>query len=316
MKTVCIINDIAWDERPFDQETTYDKNKLRFAYEVLCQEAFKKNIRFVMTNLDWYSNKNNNFQKGWTFIDGIWEKLNDISYNYIFDKFPTNSKTIPIKQQFDDKGVMVNELEFEDFCYDKSKTQEYLSEFSPKSFTINSTKELQKKIAKITTKKVVIKPIIGSGAHGVKIINKEKAQKLDIKETNLLQEFIESKKFPEHGEYEVYDMRFFVLNGEIINGYYRFSQLGVLTSNVSTGGRIKMFQTKDIDAKLLKFIVDIDTKIANRFVNRFYAIDIVVDPNNRPVLIELNSKAGFWICDEPELRRICRNLVNIFVQNN
>jgi glutathione synthase/RimK-type ligase-like ATP-grasp enzyme len=312
MKDICIINDIKWSNRPFDLETTYDQDQLRFAYEVLSTEAKKQNARFVMTNLDWFDQETDSFKKGWEFKDNKWNQIKDISYDYIFDKYPTNKKTLELKNYFNNKGIMVNELEFEDFCYDKAKTQEFLKEFSPKSFEVKSQLELCEKLKEITTEKVVIKPTIGSGAYGVEIVSKQDAYNLEILEPSLLQEYVESKQYPTHGDYGVFDMRFFVSNGEILTGYYRFSKPGVLTSNVSTGGRVEMFRVEDIDSLSLDFVKTIDNMISQRFSNRFYAIDIVIDPNDKLFLIELNSKAGFWVCEESEMRLVCESLVKLF----
>jgi glutathione synthase/RimK-type ligase-like ATP-grasp enzyme len=296
-KIVAVCSEQNFTAKPFEKSKEYPPKVLQDAYMDLFLKAENNNLHFIETNFNWYDRKKNVFTQGWIYEKGRgWNKVGSFKPNFIFDKSPLNKRNISHKKYFNNKHIILNPYYIEELCSDKLKTyQVFKNILIPLTFKINSQEELLENLKKIRTDKIVLKPEFGSSAKGIKFFTKEqiKFTPPKVKKNTIMQEYVECKptsrfKF----KYGVYDLRIVINGGEIIDSYYRVSKPQVLTSNISTGGRIVFVHKKNIPKEILKDVHKIDSKL-KKFHPRLYTADFVIDKNNQPWLIELNSKPGF-----------------------
>ena len=94
-----------------------------------------------------------------------------------------------------------------------------------------------------TDEKIIVKPKAGHGGEGIKIFNDER---LDF-EANVYQEFIEDY---------VGDIRFYVINNEVVNSVIRKPKEDSLVSNFTKGGNIEIYNMKNKDKEILNKILE------------------------------------------------------------
>jgi len=312
-KTVVICTNVAWGGKPFEKAKHYSHKSLQDAYGILFKNGDEKGVSFVQSNFDWYDKKRKIFRKGWAY-DKEWKQVFDIKADFIFDKSPLSSKYLPYKKYFSKKKMMINHLFIEKLCSDKFMTYKLFKSFVPMTVKVNNEKQFLRKLKKIRTDKIVIKPEFGSSAVGVEILNKRDVMITppEIKKNYILQEFVDCKKIKKFGSYGVFDMRIVAAHGEIIDQLVRVSKKGVMTSNISTGGKMIFIKRRDIPKEISEKVHSVDRKIA-KYGPRIYAADFMIDSKNRVWLIELNSKPGFFYYLEykkyKRLKIFCTNLI-------
>ena len=72
---------------------------------------------------------------------------------------------------------------------------------------------------------------------------------------------------------------------------------GILTSNISTGGKAVFIHKDQVPKQVLKEVKMVDSKLKH-YKPRLYAMDFVIDKNNKVWMIEMNSKPGFFFYSE------------------
>ena len=315
IKTVVICTDLEWGKKPFEKAAHYSSKSLHDAYGILFKNGDERNLHFVQSNFDWYDKKKRIFKKGWAFDKKQgWFQVFNIKANFVFDKSPLSRKYLPYKKYFSKKKMMINHLFIEKLCSDKLMTYKLFKSFVPMTVKVNNEKQFLRKLKKIRTEKIVVKPEFGSSAVGVQILNKRDAMITppEIKKDYILQEFVDCKKMKKFGSYGVFDMRVVAAHGKIIDQLVRVSKKGVLTSNVSTGGKMIFIKRRDIPKEISAKVHSVDRKIS-KYGPRIYAADFMIDSKNRVWLIELNSKPGFFYYLEykkyKRLKIFCTNLI-------
>ncbi len=296
-KIVAVCDDLSWTEKPFEKKKHYPVKDLQDSYMDLFLKAESKNLKFVETNFDWYDKNKNIFKKGWIFDEALgWKQIKNFKADFIFDKSPLSKKYESFKKYFSRKHMILNPHYIEELCSDKLITYNMFKMYVPMTIRVNNKEEFLKKLKKVRTEKIVVKPEFGSSAEGVKIIDKHDAIRNPpkIKKNTLLQEFVECKRMNKwRFHYGVFDLRIILGEGDIIDSFFRVSKKGVLTSNVSTGGRSVFVHKENLPKGVLKSIKSIDYKL-RKYKPRLYTLDFVIDKENRVWLIEMNSKPGFF----------------------
>ncbi len=137
-----------------------------------------------------------------------------------------------------------------------------------------SKKELEVFIAK--HKKVIMKPVFGSRADGVRIIkNITELSNLDPAEF-IFEKFIEGIEF-----------RYLVLNNEVLAVHERSNRGEIY--NTSAHKRFS-YPTHKWDKQLVKTSI----QIASIMDLKFAAVDFIIDKNNKPYILEVNSAPGLY----------------------
>lgn len=295
MRRIVVCTETSWGMDPFDNIENYSKKRVLQAYSELFKTSLKQDVKMYKSNLIWYDKKKDQFTKGWSYSKKRgWIQEFNISFDSIWDKCPFTKEFIPFKKIFYKKGNILNHEFIERVASDKKITKEFLSDFMPRDYIINSKKDFIIYISQIRTNKFVLKPTIGSSAKGVVILNKGKynLNDLDFSKQMLLQEYVQCRKNLFDFPYGVFDYRIIFNGYKIIDAFYRISREGVLTSNVSTGGRSINIPLGKITPKVNNLVKKIDNKLGVK-KPRLYTLDFIVDENNNYWLIEINAKPGF-----------------------
>ena len=173
-------------------------NKItRHSFEEWHLMGLKKNIEMFRASIKWYDFEKNIFRKAWAFREGKWIRIkNEIKPHLIYDKiagkhdYEAFDKKIQISRYI----KMFNNPLFRTMVNNKLSQYAIFGEFMPKSFVAMDKKELMCVSSEIKSKKIVIKPLYGSGGHGIVIDEKRKALNKKYQYPVLVQEFIISEK--------------------------------------------------------------------------------------------------------------------------
>jgi len=289
MKTLTILYDTDdWKYKiPYATRSPYSGRLRRSSFISLSKIAKKHGIKLTRASSLWY--EKGIFKKAWIYDNG-WKKIKNLKADIIFDKTPLNDKTLKIKKKLSREIKIFNDLFVEKLCSDKLTTYRYFRQFMPNTFLINNKKQLKKILPKIRTQKIVIKPRAGSSAKNIKFTSKKKLLKKISKES-VVQEFIDVSGVPGFVK-GVSDLRIITINGKIAIASIRHARKGLI-SNVSRGGREIVIDIKKIPNKVKAIVRKIDSKLSTH-KPRIYTSDFVFDKNNKPWLMELNSKPGLF----------------------
>jgi len=290
MKTLLVLyDDPDWNnDLPYNSDI-YDNSELRKAYEGFAKEARKRGMIFARASFKWYKGKGI-FSKAWVF-DKTWKKEKNVRADVVFDKTPFGKKFMDIKNRLKKDIVIFNDPNIDKICSDKILTFKTYPDIMVRSFLVNSKKELRNKLNKIRSKKLVLKPVAGSSAKGLRLCNKTKLPKI-IRKGTLVQEFIDASKGIPKFTKTTSDFRIVVCDGKIISGHIRKAKSGWI-SNLSRGGKIIFIPNNKIPNKLKNMLKIIDFKL-KKYKSRLYTADFVYDEKGKPWLMEMNSKPGFY----------------------
>ena len=178
-----------------------------------------------------------------------------------------------------------------------SKLSQYLmlGEFMPKSFLAINKGDLAKTLKKISTEKVVVKPLYGSGGFGIVIDKKSNTLKnKDIDYPAFIQEFIESKKgIPGFSkDKEIADLRMIFINHKFIYALSRKARKGSLFTNFHQGAKPVLVPKKFIPQSAFRTAKKI-IKVLSIFPEAHYSLDFMFTNSGKPVLVEMNTTPGF-----------------------
>jgi len=172
---------------------------------------------------------------------------------------------------------------------------------------VRNSAELKAHLKKIKDRKVVLKPLMGSGGESVLIESPKMLAQYQPKRTMLLQKFIDTS----HGIPGVmrgrHDMRIHILNNKIFCAEYRTPPQNSLIANITRGGSLHYLAKNKIPTKATALAKKV-TKRFHDILPHFYAIDMAFDPQGKPFLIELNAKPGI-LFDYPQKMHILTTLI-------
>lgn len=288
MKKVVIIQ----GEDDWDKMDLYGKYKK--AYEDLYEFGEKKGIKFYRAFVGWYNSKRNSFEKAWTFDsqNKKWIRVKNISPDLVWDKMASTKplKVLNLRKKI--KAKIINNSKGTDKIIDKYYVYNLFKQVSPKTFHIKNKKDLVKKIDKINSKKVVLKPTKGSGGQGIIIESKDKIkQKNPEIEDYILQEFVDTSKGIPGLVKGNHDLRMVVVDGKISYAYLRMPAKNKLLCNLHQGGRMKIVKNQKIPKQALMIFSHIKNSLKNPI--KIYSIDVFFE-DEKAYLIEINTKPGVY----------------------
>lgn len=296
MKTVFIHSFVK-----FNREAPFLNEKRNEVFSILLKQGIKNDFKAYLSRYDFYNKRNRKLRKAWTFEDGKWKVEKDKKV----DLFYYHGKTRGIKEECKKVQKLINlptinHLELEQVCDDKLLTYNIFPELSPKTFVVNDFYELQRIIYYIKSNKVVLKPRYGSNGKGIVILDKNQL-KNGIKKDTIVQEFIDSSNGI-LGMKIVHDLRVIIVDGKINHAYIRTPKKGSMLCNAHLGARKIFLKNEEIPSSIIRKVKIIDSHFKH-YGPRAYSADFAVDENNKPWLIELNSKPGMLFYDDaPHLR--------------
>lgn len=285
----------------FNRGVPFVNEKRNEIFSLLLKTGIKHNFQAYLSRYEYYNKRSRKLRKAWTFEEGRWKQVKDKRV----DLFYYHGKTRGIVEEC--KKIQkiinlptINHLELEQVCDDKLLTYNIFPELSPKTFMVNDFYELQRIIHYVKSKKVVLKPRFGSNGRGIVILDKNKLRN-GIKKDTIVQEFVDSS----NGVLDVkktHDLRVIIVDGKINHSYIRVPKYKNLLCNAYLGAKKIFIKNDEIPSSILKRIKKIDSHFQH-YGPRIYSADFAMDENNKPWLIELNSKPGMMYYDKaPQLR--------------
>lgn len=287
MKIIGVLWDeeISWEgDKPYDGESDN-------SYRVFSERAEERGVRLVQGHYQWY--KDGVMEKAWIF-DGEWKKAEDVELDGVFDKFHFSEETKKLKKQMDEQVGILNNPELEELCKDKILTYQRFPDKIPETieYSDQNAREMLDKYGKI-----VLKPRFAFGGKGIHIVESEE-EIPEIEEAYILQRFVDSSKGIEGVVDGTHDLRGILVNGELKAGYVRYSDGEI--SNVSQGGSQHAVSPEDFPEAALEVIEQVRNEL--EYSPSLFSVDIFFDEQEKPWIVELNSKPGIGFYGDEEMK--------------
>jgi predicted ATP-grasp superfamily ATP-dependent carboligase len=176
-------------------------------------------------------------------------------------------------------------------CQNKYETYKQFKKYMVPTYLITKD-NYPDVLAKISTDKVVVKPVIGAEGEEVSILEKNKltAHYLSDKKDYIAQPFIDSSGGIPNLVSGVHDIRLVLFNGIVKFCNIRQPKRGKLLANLAQGGSLKYIPCKDAPSGLLSIAKSVDNHF-KRFIPRLYTIDFMYE-KDKPYIVELNDQPG------------------------
>lgn len=273
-----------------------DSPATKISFEDWHERGLKKNIAFFRAEIRWYDAKNNLFKKAWAYRNKKWIKIAEpIKPDLIFDKLPGEEDyaMFNYKLKISRSVKIFNHPLFRTLYDNKLAQYQTLSEFMPLSFLATNKKEFLKTLDRISSEKVVIKPLYGSGGKGIIITTKLKTGKLNFAYPVIVQKFVTSQNgVPGFSKKrEISDLRMVFINHKFIYALSRIAKKGSLFTNFHQGATAILVPQKLIPESAKELSKKIVKKL-NLFLETNYSLDFIFTNSGKPLLLEVNTTPG------------------------
>lgn len=280
----------------WDKEIPISSEPTRKNFEDWHERGEKIGISFFRSSIHWFDLEKGYFIKGWAYRNKKWLKIEepifaDMIYDKVYSKY--DYELFSLKLAISQKIKMFNHPLSRTSLDNKLTQYLILKEFMAPSFLATNQEEFLKEIEKISTKKVVVKPLYGSGGNGIVIEEKEKINIKDLVFPVLLQEFILSEKgIPGFSEKnEVSDLRMIFINHKFIYALSRIAKNGSLFTNFHQGATAAFVPEEKIPSQIYSIVEKIIDKL-KIFSETQYSLDFIFNNSGEPILVEINSNPG------------------------
>ncbi len=288
-------------------------SKLKKGFEDLYSYAEDKGVEFCRAPVGGYDEENNLFKEV-QFFKKEWVTKKNIKPDIVYDKTPfyIEKKFQILREKIFQKNFFYNDLETSKVLSNKWLTYERFKDFCPLTFLIESEKDLVK-VEKMKSEKIICKPITGSGGEGIVIFPRNEMRPIEY--PFIVQEFIETSSEDNDEFSGPHDLRVFMKNKTPFYAYLRIPQEGDLIANLSHGGRMKVINVDNLP----KAVFDIVSFISQKFEknnHKLYSVDLIFDKNQKPWILEMNSRPGITLeKEELEYRSFFyNNLIDFFLE--
>jgi glutathione synthase/RimK-type ligase-like ATP-grasp enzyme len=281
-------------------------------FESLYKYARKKNVTLCRAAISSFNKKTRLFNDV-QFFEKKWSLKKNIRPDLVFDKTPfyLNEALMKSRRIIAKHYPFYNELDLSKLLSNKWLTYVSFKNFSPKAFLISKKEEL-KKVNKLSSSRVIFKPLIGSGGKGIKIFNRSSF--MPIKYPFIAQELLELKGEIKNFVRGAHDLRIMIINERPFYSFLRIPKKNSLVSNLSRGGKIKVIELENLPETVLPFIKKVQKKLKSYKI-KIYSIDLMLDDNKTPWIIEINSRPGILLEKQelPYKKYFFDNLINFFI---
>lgn len=267
----------------------------RESWEDFHNRALKQNIETYRASIKWFDKKKKVFKKSWAYRDGAWLKIHkEIKADLVFDKLSNAySQENFMEKVHNFKGIKIlNDPFFQSYFGSKLNQYYLLKNFMPKTYFVRDEQDLRSKLKYFKNKKIVIKPLLGSGGCGVKIGSKKELLANNYIYPVLIQKFIKSYGLPSIApKNKTADLRVVVFNHHVLYIAARIAADGSDYTNVHQGAEPILIHHKNYPGSVLKIVNEIDKHFLN-YEFAIYCLDFIFDRSRKPYLIEMNTKPG------------------------
>ncbi|TSC79336.1 MAG: hypothetical protein G01um101425_616 [Candidatus Peregrinibacteria bacterium Gr01-1014_25] len=227
---------------------------------------------------------NGTFAHGWVF-DGTWfaDHPGPLHTDLLWNKGRTF--------QAPDANCL-NDPALDAICTDKWRSYELLHDVMFPTALVTRAEELVGAMARLTTERVVLKPLGSYGGQGVLV-----GAPADVAAQNtvypcIVQEFIDTSGGIPGIVDGMHDLRIISINGDVGLSYIRTPPPGEYTANVSRGGKEIEVPPDHVPPEALAIFRHVD-QVFSRFPRRLYTVDMGRDRSGRWAAFEVNAKPGF-----------------------
>lgn len=264
-----------------------------------CEFGLKNKINVYRAEINWYDVSKNGFTRGWTNIDGRWQKISQLIIpDLVFDKTAGSQggALLELKLKIAQQCQVLNHPFFRSTLGNKAAQYLFLREFIPRSYLVSNSKELKGACSQIRSRKIVVKPLFGSGGSGIVIDTPIEIFKTEIKYPVLVQEFKENTKgVPGFSKKSgLADLRLIFSNRRLIYALSRRAKPTSLFTNIHRGAKAQKISLDLVPLSTLAIADDISRRLL-LFPYSFYTLDFIFDDQEKPWLMELNTSPGLDI---------------------
>lgn len=275
----------------WDKEAPIRDPKYLEVAEDIIEIGHKNSLEIYHASIKWF--KKGVFKKAFVFKNGEWCKVKNVEPNLIWLKMKITPKVNFIVEELNSQVPFLNPLPFERLN-NKSFSSKVFYRWSPKTVKVNSYSELKRSFDVLGSKKVVVKPIKGSGGKGVEIINKKQVVKFKRKKKiGVAQKFIDSSYGIKGLCKGYHDLRLVFLNNKLSYSYIREPKRGHLLANIAQGGKMTYIPKNKIPKRVMKIANEI-VGIIKYYNAKYYTLDFLLSKDQRPYLLEMNTMPGAY----------------------
>jgi len=291
---------IIYKSNDWNRKIPISKISTRKAFQDWHERGEKSNVEFFRASIDWFDENKGVFTRAWVYRNKKWLKIRkpikpDLIYDKVSGKY--DYSLFDQKMKLNAKAKVFNHPLFKTILNNKLAQQLVLEDFLPKTFFATCKKDFAKILEKITTEKIVIKPIYGVGGKGIIIGEKKKLLNKKIDFPVLVQSFIKTNGIPGISEKnEIADLRIIYLNHQPTISLSRIAKGKSLMTNFSLGAKGKLIPLEKIPKKCLALSKKI-TKKLSLFPEAQYSLDFMFTEKGNPILMEMNPTPGFDLID-------------------
>lgn len=292
MKNVVVI----YKSDDWHKEIPIINKPTRESFENWHDRALGYGVAMYRASIKWYDLEKNIFRKAWAYRNGEWKKVKGpIKPDLIYDKIMSRRdyELYNWKMDVSKKVKIYNNPLFRVIVDNKLSQYLMFKDFMVKSYVAYDKKQLLSFTKKIKSKKMVLKPLYGSGGFGIFICNKTEAGKKRLTYPIFVQNFIETDGIPGISDKgDIADLRLVFVNHKLIYSLTRIAKKGSLFTNFHQGAEAVLINKKDIPKSAMKMTKKIQRKL-KLFPEANYSLDYMYDKKGRPYLVEMNSTPGF-----------------------
>ncbi len=252
-------------------------------------------VHFYRAHIKWYNCATGTFDKAWMFRDNHWQKAPEpVTPDLILDKVAGkhNYRYFALKMKMAERTKMVNHPLFRTPMDNKFTQYLFLQEFMAPSFLVTTPQELTMALDTLIGEKAVLKPLHGSGGHGVLIENKAVLHEMPLTFPLLAQTFVVTTGIPPLSQPdEVVDLRLVYINHTFAYAISRIASQGSLFTNFHQGASAEIILPDALPPNVIDFAEQITQKLS-AFPGASYSLDFMFDESSKPFLVEMNTAPG------------------------
>lgn len=296
---------VLWDsEVEHKGDTPFGRDELNHTYQVFSEIAKDNNAEVYLANYINY--KDGKLSESYNFSNQ-WKKKQNVELDVVFDKYKFDEDTIELKKEIQSNLKVINNFDLEKICKDKLLTYQRFPYRVPE--TMEATRENVEEI--LEEDKAILKPRYDFGGHGIEVI--DSIEDFEPEEDILVQRFVDSETGIDALNVSgIHDLRVLVLNGEPLGAYIRTPEEGYL-SNVSLGGSMRFVDMDDVPDEAMKIVEEVSDKF-DQYNPAYYSVDMIFDSEDKPWILEFNSKPGFNFYNDEEIEAKKRPVMEKLVE--
>lgn len=301
-----------WDAEVDDEGTKpFKKDHVNSTYEYFTELVADHDCDLFIARFDWYSK--GMLEKAYRFDGNQWSRMENVHVDVVFDKYRFDEETIELKREIEERHPVLNSFEVEQICKDKLLAYQKFSDSHPETRTADR-QNVEQMLEKYD--KVVVKPLSAHAGEGVKVI--DSISEFEEDNDSIVQQFIDSSTGIEKlGIEGIHDLRVVVVDSNPVLAYVRQPDSGYV-ANVSLGGSMEFVSIDEIPESAMKIVEQVAESFEDQD-NFVCGVDMIFDRENKPWILELNSKPGmsFYHDEEtkerkqPYLEAVAKSLASI-----